>query len=153
MTKNPHVLILNSLMPHLASVFTDQLRYDSGNVLHCSIAFSVLQISTPPFTSFTVSHGSQTILLMYGMVLPGGTNTITSPLLSWLNLGVILSTMIKSFSSNVGDMLAHTTVYGLATKNLINNTIHPTNIRNDTISKRSKRKYLIFILNVIIYKV
>jgi hypothetical protein len=89
----------------------------------------------------TFSQGNQTILLIYGIVLPGGTKTITSPLCKSPNLGVTLSTIIKSFSSKVGAILAHTTVYGLATKNLINNTIPPTNIKKDIISNRSKRKY------------
>jgi len=61
--------------------------------------------------------------------------------------------MIKSFSEKVGDMLAPTTVYGLATKNLINKTIHPTNIKKDIISKISKKKYFIFVLKVIIKKI
>jgi hypothetical protein len=46
-------------------------------------------------------------------------------------------------------MLAQTTVYGLATKNLINNTIPPTNTKKETISKRSKRKYFNFVVNFI----
>jgi hypothetical protein len=71
------------------------------------------------------------------MLFPGGTKTITSPLLISQNLGVILSTTIKSFSSKVGYILAPTTVYGLATKNLINKTIPQTNTRKDIISKTS----------------
>jgi hypothetical protein len=57
--------------------------------------------------------------------------------LSSPNLGVILSTIIKSLSSNVGDILAPTTVYGFAIKNLINKTIHHTNTKKDSISNKS----------------
>ena len=53
---------------------------------------------------------------------------------------------MKSFSINVGDILDPTTVYGLATKNLINKTIHKTNTKNASISKTSKKKFFNFIL-------
>jgi len=59
---------------------------------------------------FTTSPGNQIILLIYGIVFPGGTKTIISHLCKEANLGVTLSTIIKSFSSKVGDILAHTTV-------------------------------------------
>jgi hypothetical protein len=48
-----------------------------------------------------------------------------------------LSTTIKSLSSNVGDILSPTTVYGFAIKNLTNKTIPQTKTRNAIISNKS----------------
>jgi len=54
---------------------------------------------------------------------------------------------MKSFSSKVGAILAPTTVYGFAIKNLTNKTIHHTNTKNDNISNKSNtisRNFLFF---------
>jgi hypothetical protein len=65
---------------------------------------------------------------------------------------VILSTIIKSFSSNVGDILDHTTVYGFAIKNLTNNTIPHTKTKKANKSKASAQKFLNFHLLNFIYQ-
>jgi hypothetical protein len=138
---------LNSVIPHLVFVSNHSGRYSSANLSH--ISHDQSQIRTHQSLIFTVSHGSQIILLMYGIVFHSGTKTMTSHLSRVQIFSDILSTIIKSFSAKVGAMLDHTTVYGFATKNLINNTIHKTKTKNDIMSNISNATSLIFVPKLI----
>jgi hypothetical protein len=80
---------LNSFFPHVALVLSHSTKYGSGNFsqLFHSESFIVdpegilsEQIYTSQSWNFTVSQGNQIILLIYGEVFHGATNTITSPL-------------------------------------------------------------------------
>ena len=76
----PFSHILNSVIPHLVFVSNHSGKYVSGNLSQFS--HSPSQIQTHHSLIFTVSHGNQIILLIYGIVFHCGTKTITSHLSS-----------------------------------------------------------------------